>query len=1185
MLRIEHVQHSLRISAKRSTYHIVHNGLIAENAGLILTANTELKILKHSNLRSSTSSSQVPELGQLIPPLLSTIETQSHSDGDVFQCQVCLAEIHWLLAEPGLAVSRLPKDIISLLPKISQARALSDCMTIDILKSTYMRAIFYKQEGNVIGGLETFKSIVPWMHQHESRLLSQLQMLLWSEQILANMALTAISGLDLSDRSNKRIDIALQAFRHWAIFSARSKALPRDEFGIIRPFKKKIEILKAYYLFLSHLLQHGVDHHVLGEKHTRLHQVAELRRIESAYENELLRVTQFPKAQESNRIIEDWVEQVVRNWEVLCGRTWPESELGEGGRDAYGRNVLDILYRAATKTFHSTLILRRLFQIHKSLADFSLAYKALNSYLELIARGQARAHKSHQRPIGMDDDEIVLRTISEGIEGLCSFGRKDEAEKAFELTGKLEQLTKDYSSRRSEDQANQLADRDVGQIGLPSRRTDSRTLEIAYRAIGIGKAFWAVWTPFNEQRTRYQNEALAYFKEATEVLCGVAPSLETSYAQALLYAETRDLKKAIDCVKKTLSVFELQQGEQDHAQERRIMPLWHLLALLLSARQDFDTAYQMCGAALDQFTDLDILFGRQASINGDANNNEEKVLLKDSMRGLVDDMDGRERERVIEIRMTEIALMELVEGAEEAVNGSNELLSLFSCLFGHLGVVKEEKPKPKALVPPKSSAGTVKSFRGSIFGRKRHAASVTSQTQAANGVPSLSENKLARYPTHTTEAPTIRVTDEESRVKKHISHSFRRSHSHNRSSSQTHKLHKREGSITSTIRRHSRSAERRPVSSLLSSRQSFETGHERLSPRASTIGVAHDDVMENDPVEQIEPTSTEDRLTANANALQLHNSVMEAQVLLPPMAHNTHHRAMPPAPGHASQSPQQDVRLPMLPSSTTSTQPSPRFPRTAEQMHAHSILVKIWLLVAGLYRRASLFDDSLEACDEAATSASQIEALVAAQESSAAAFADAGWGGGKSSNEIWADVHAERAHIALAKGMPHDAIKQFEEALMYFLDHAKATVGLSNILLDIYEQKIPSEPPRPGLDLEVVLDKQNQQQKQQPTAEQRANGALHQPGTVARQAGDELRKTPENLNRLAARDRAYGLLSNLSKLGSSWDDAEAWYALARAHECSGQIEKAREVLWWCVDLEDRRPVRHWRNIGRGSYVL
>lgn len=75
------------------------------------------------------------------------------------------------------------------------------------------------------------------------------------------------------------------------------------------------------------------------------------------------------------------------------------------------------------------------------------------------------------------------------------------------------------------------------------------------------------------------------------------------------------------------------------------------------------------------------------------------------------------------------------------------------------------------------------------------------------------------------------------------------------------------------------------------------------------------------------------------------------------------------------------------------------------------------------------------------------------------------------------------------------------------------------------------------------------------------------------------------LNRLAARDRAFGLLSTLTKLGVGWDYSEAWYALARAYEESGQIEKTKEVLWWCVELEDTHPVRSWKNVGTGGFVL
>ncbi|KAF7507259.1 hypothetical protein GJ744_010817 [Endocarpon pusillum] len=1155
---------------------------------LILTATTEHKVTKYitrvSGLTSSTARSQVPELAQLAPPLLYSIESQSHPNSDVLQCQTCVAQIYWLLSEPGSAVSRLPTDIAWMFSEILKVQSSpSNYTTLCMLKCVYMKALFLSQKGDISGSLEVSKSARLWLHEHESKLLSHPQLRAWSEQILAHMALTAVEGAHLSSGAHEQIDIALQAFRQWAISSARSKEPLRDDFGIVRPLRQKVEILKAYYLFLSELLQDGIDHHVLGEKHTRLHQVAELRRIESIYENELLRVTRFPKADESNQAIEEWVGHVIRNWEILCGRAWPELELGEGGRDAYGRNVLDILYRAATKTFHSTLILRHLFQVHKALADFSLAYKALDAYLELVDRGKARAQKSSEGLTGIGDEESIIRTIAEGIEGLCIFGRRDQAEKAFRLTGTLGEWIDDFTSRRSEAPTNQSPDLETGHGNAHHKMVEARVLEAAHRAIGIGRAFWALWTPFNERRSIHQNEALASFKQATRVLSDASPSLETAYALALLLAETRDLKSAIDCVKGALSTFSVQTEEHDFAEQRRTMPLWHLLALLLSARQDFNTAYEMCGAAFDQLTNADnLLDNLSTSVNGNLVSNSEKAPLNDESHDLIGDMDWTERERIIEIRITELAIIELTEGAEEAVNSSNELLSLFSKLFSHLGVGQEERPQPRRLIPPKNSTRTGKSLRGSIFGRRRERPTTTAQNEAANAVPFLPQNILARYPTQTTEAPTIKVTDEDSRTEKHKSHSIRRSHSHSRSDPQSHKLYKREGLKAGILRRHSRSAETRPVSSIVSGPcQSFETGQEQISRRASIIGDVPNGVSEDSPVDQLGAISTAEIIAADATPLHSHNKVPEAKVSLPPIGHNIDHRELPPPPGHERQPPQQDVRLPIVHSLTTSTQPTPRFSRTAEQIHAHGILVKVWLLVAGLYRRATLFDDSLEACGEAARSASQVEALVAAQESSITTFTEPAWEGGKSSNEIWADVHAERAHLALAKAMPHEAVKHFEEALMCSLDHPKATVGLSNILLDIYEQKIPSEPPRPGLDLDVS-EKEQQSHAKAATIQ---NGPLNEKTQGAHRAGDELRKTPENLNRLAARDRAYGLLCNLTKLGSSWDDSEAWYTLARAHECSGQIEKAKEVLWWCVELEDKRPVRHWRNIGPGSYVL
>jgi hypothetical protein len=106
---------------------------------------------------------------------------------------------------------------------------------------------------------------------------------------------------------------------------------------------------------------------------------------------------------------------------------------------------------------------------------------------------------------------------------------------------------------------------------------------------------------------------------------------------------------------------------------------------------------------------------------------------------------------------------------------------------------------------------------------------------------------------------------------------------------------------------------------------------------------------------------------------------------------------------------------------------------------------------------------------------------------------------------------------------------------------------------------------------------------------------------VANKASQEAAPTPDSLSsslrpsykesstalldRLAARDRAYGLLTALTKLGTGWNCSEAWFALARAYEEGGQPDKAREVLWWCVELEECRGVRDWSVVGSGGYVL
>lgn len=140
-------------------------------------------------------------------------------------------------------------------------------------------------------------------------------------------------------------------------------------------------------------------------------------------------------------------------------------------------------------------------------------------------------------------------------------------------------------------------------------------------------------------------------------------------------------------------------------------------------------------------------------------------------------------------------------------------------------------------------------------------------------------------------------------------------------------------------------------------------------------------------------------------------------------------------------------------------------------------------------------------------------------------------------------------------------------------------MGLCNVLLDIYTQEIPMEPVKPT-DITPLSPTQAA-----PSSETATEPEPKKHHLTSHIPSAENQLSPPELSRLAARDRAFGLLSTLTKLGAGWDYSEAWYALARAYEESGQIEKAKEVLWWCVELEDTHPVRSWRSVALGKFVL
>lgn len=805
-----------------------------------------------------------------------------------------------------------------------------------------------------------------------------------------------------------------------------------------------------------------------------------------------------------------------------------------------------MLYRAATKTYHSHLILRRLFHVHSALADFDLAVKALDSYIEIVIAAKERAEKGAE--LGeLEKDETLLQTLSEGVALLSCLGSFDEAEKAKKLT----ELIRDYIDK-------QVAGREEGKIDGKlllsqgpnphnSREIPLSTLATAYRAVGIGLANWAYYTPLNEARDEIRAEAIQYLKKSIAPELGERGNYSSLYTLSIALAENRDLDTAIKCVKSALGSHGSAPDSEDLFRERDLVPLWHLLALLLSAKQDFDIAERSCEAAFEQFPAE--IFAKTKRPERRPSRNSQ--LSGPPKRTLVSRLSGREKERILETRITQVAFTEVLEGSEAAVNQSDQLLGLFSSLFHDFnldGEGRTKASKPEHLVPPKSSAGTTKSFRSSIFHRNRNSQLPERRADPTGSQPSTPTPPVPAVPNGPSpgaDAPAIQVTDGDTHLQSDRASTIGRSDST--------RLKKRSSSF---IRNERPRAQEPPL----------PNGTE--SPDMVGIAVS--------------------RNTSPVSA----NHTPTGKQPLQPIAHNMNHTQQPLPVGHKNQPPVQDVRFPgtAYHRFDSPSKAITKFSIAQSEKHALGLLIKLWLIIAGMYRRASLFDDAREACEEAAKQVARVESVASSYESSARAFSKRGWSAAKSPDELWADVYAEQGMLCQARSNPHQAIKHFEEALLRQADHPTATIGLANLLLDIWDQKLPLETAKADADpnasrLSLLTETPNPKTgKAVSIDELKASEAVETAkSTEASVSAHDV--DPKHLHRLAARDRAYGLLSALTKRGSSWDSSEAWYALSRAYEAGEQVEKLKEVLWWCIELEDRRPIRHWSNIGSGLYVL
>ncbi|SMY27323.1 unnamed protein product [Zymoseptoria tritici ST99CH_1A5] len=1162
-----------------------------ERKSFTLAARSQCQIANASHRPTSAASnatSSLHSLGELVPRLLeSTTATSAKSyPDDAFVASICLAEIYWVQESPIDALKVLEGATPSGQSEKSAAAPLG-WLEVCTVKAAYIRAVCLESTGRHSDARGCYQTAVIQTPGHRSAELRR-----WTERLLASACMYSVKKMP--SPSAQDFSETYTAFKAWAAFWDR--AGETNSAGTSNVDVPRRQVWKAYYDLISTILQHGLLYNTTPQANDDLFVIAgpdysrekysaskraqrkEIKEVERTYETLLLKETQFPKASQSNTEVEEWAEQVVTNWRAFSSGEWTDSDLEEGGKNAVSRIVLDILYRAATKTFHSTPILRHLFTIHTALGEFDLAMHAFNSYMEITDKGKAREEKTGRRSIGLDDDDEAVLTVAEAVRVLCRYGDREQAEKALETTGALQkwldQKRPITADRMLTNGGDHESERPASQSSASALKSTS--LAAAYRAMGISQAHWASLTFESSDRPGLLEQAASNLRRAQRY---DEDSVETAYSLALVLARQRDVSAAIEVVRSVIEsrdrpdiVREDAGSPSPHDRKRKLIPLWHLLALCLTADDEFEAAVQMCQAAFKQFGNPLVLFGQPMEI---MLRDPERAIPSDSgARGLVDQMEGFEKEGILQIKMTEIALLELTEGPEAAVDMTDELLSVYSRLFGSPGLpTTSQKSEPAVPTTNSRLGGTLRSIAGSI--RPRSSRSVRSEKGTSRRLSLASADNTTFLPPLPAASSNNNTQDLSSPIAITVTN----------------------GDNADTEKPRGRHA------------------HHPHLPHLPFHGRKHGDASRSRTRDESLTVSDQDPISSNGNTTLPQSQTADmsnAQQHLGAIPHNEAHTNLPPPPGHDNQPPRQDVRLPAPHPASASTIPEPHLSPYYERRQNIGVLVKTWLFIAELYIRAETYDDAQSAVSNAARFAEALEAGLAGEDggTSAMKLCLKGWGGGQSIDDLLADVWAAKAQLSLALSKPFAALSHYEQAVSLSPDHPVAIIGLSNLLLDIFEETLPAEEPmpstRPLLIASNPLIREARPTLPRPTSS--SSGPSRRPSlvgtpsfldqkprpvieddseeattTTGRRARPD--PTPAELNRLAARDRAYMLLSNLTKLGTGWDDSEAWMAFARACELSGEVKRARQALWWVVELEEKRGVRGWEVVGAGGYTL
>ncbi|KAK0554285.1 hypothetical protein OC846_002168 [Tilletia horrida] len=439
---------------------------------------------------------------------------------------------------------------------------------------------------------------------------------------------------------------------------------------------------------------------------------AEFLVVQRAAISSLERATDFPRAGEVNPVALDFAEELTAGWKIN----------GEQGGEV-ADEIVEVLYKLSTLTFHSQRISRHLFTVLVGAERYQEAARALKLYVQIVDKAkEADAAEAASLAKEVKDSTTTAtangasretlprrsslsrktsvngRTVNgngtsgNGTNGSLnrrvSFDQSPDPIPAAQATGKKDddsfptyvrtlvtgaRVHTRYLNNASHGDklARKALEIVTGDAHKAEFTTAKELVALTYRIAGYTRAALSSQESDRVRRPELQQEALNLLESSTQL----DPNASETYFQlAYVQAEKRDIRAAVFSARKAL---ELEPADVD---------AWHLLVLILSSQKDFKAALDLAEVALGEAeTDdaADDLDGTVADSNrgpGSASvaNGAAPIISRSTLLSF--DFPPKPIERshsILRLMVTHNILQEMVEGIDAAIEGQRNLFEFF----------------------------------------------------------------------------------------------------------------------------------------------------------------------------------------------------------------------------------------------------------------------------------------------------------------------------------------------------------------------------------------------------------------------------------------------------------------------------------------------------------------------------